>query len=433
MKITKFWFCFVFLLFTPSLVFPADSKPNVIIIIADDMGWKDTAFNGNTVVKTPALDEMARNAVHLDFFYAAGTVCCPGRYAILTGRQPLRGRVIGNVPDLRTQEQMMPRVLKAAGYRSGYFGKWHLGYKETAPVPMGFDEGIWSYGAFDLDATFDRRDGKPPIQTKGDGSLAIMDLAIDFIRENSQRLEPFLAMIAFTAPHRPHIAAPEFKALYKDLPEKESDFLGEISGLDAAVGKLREELKKLGIEKNTLVWFTSDNGGARKDSSDPSGKGKGALGARTISLIEWPLRFKPGRINVPCGHVDMLPTVTELAGLHLSENPIVDGISIVSVLERKSLNRRKPLMFLDALGNRNSVETDFVNNTWGIIIDNKLKLYVNQKRQPLRMYDIYKDEVERNNLIKEMPDIVTRMKAAFDEWKVSVKFSYEGKDLTDGQ
>lgn len=428
---------FIFILFFSCLtiVFAGEtgsSKPNIVLLIADDMGWLDTGYSGNAVVKTPVLDEMAAKGLRFDAFYASGNVCCPGRYAILTGRTPLRGGMIGNHSAIRPTEVLLPRGLKQAGYRTSYIGKWHIGYGKTAPDAMGFDEAIWTNGGFRLEGRLTTGNGKS-IDIQGDGSVAIMNLSIDFIRTQVKNQQPFFVTVAFSSPHRPHIAAPEFKALYKNLPEEEAHYFGQISGIDAALGKLREELRRLNIAEDTVLWFISDNGGTRKPSRDPAGKGKGNIGARTVGLMEWPGHIKqPRRITMPCDQVDVYPTILELSGGRVSGQPVLDGISLVPLVNGQMSDRRKPLGFLDLAVNQADLgKGDFLNETWGIWIDGKYKLVTRPagKRQPQSLYDIFEDTSEKENLAEKLPAVVDRMQAAFDEWRRSVKISYDGKEL----
>jgi arylsulfatase A-like enzyme len=419
-----------FFLITP--VSHASSKPNVVLIIADDMGWLDTGYSGNTVVKTPALDSMASNGIRFDYFYAAGPVCCPGRYAILTGRAPYRGGMHMNLRRIRQDEIILPRALKLGGYRSALFGKWHIGSAETNPVAMGYDQATWASKDFGLDAVFHVNDTKELLPTKGESSLAVMDLALQYIRTKSKEPNPFFVTVAFGSPHIPHTPAPEFKALYPKLNEKLRDYYGEISGMDSAIGKLRDELRALNIAENTLIWFMSDNGGHVKEALEPNGVGKGWIGSRTASVLEWPGHVKPMQSTMPCVHMDVYPTILELADIKVPDQPILDGVSLKPLLSGAKMQRPSPIGFVLWQGDRNLLpHINFPNETHGIWIDGKYKLIIAQegskeainKGGTTRLYDIYADPADKNNLLKKLPDLAAKMRQALDQWRASVQAS----------
>lgn len=410
------------------------ARPNIVVVVADDMGWRDTGYSGNPDVKTPNLDAMSGRGVRFDYFYAGQQMCSPGRFAILTGRTPFRTGLHA-LGSMRPQEVTTAKALKTVGYHTAHFGKWHLGHTVTSPVKMGFDEAIWNLNFYDLGASLKVGDTKEMIPLKGDTSVAVMDLALDFVRKQAAAKQPFFVQVCFGSPHSPHQAAEEFKALYKDLPEKRRDFLGEVSGLDAAVGNLHAELKKLGVAENTIVWFTSDNGGITPQSQDPSGKGKMSVGARTVALLEWPARVKPQQTSVPCGHVDIYPTLLDITGITMPNQPPLDGMSLVPLLHGTMKERTKPMGFMlrrDKIGKRSLDEVDFVRDTEGVWIDGKFRLVSHpagdQKPAQLALYDIFADPAHKTDLTAKQPDDVARMQKALDEWRASVRASFDGKD-----
>lgn len=157
----------------------AADKPNIVIVLADDMGWRDTGYQGNTSIKTPHLDDMASKGVRFDYFYPGQQSCSPGRFAIMTGRNPCRSG-LWSLGEMRPQEITVAQALKRAGYDTGQFGKWHLGNTTTSPAKMGFDKAIWSINFFDLGDSLRGGDTDGKIPLKGDTSVAVMDLALDF-------------------------------------------------------------------------------------------------------------------------------------------------------------------------------------------------------------------------------------------------------------
>jgi len=407
----------------------APKKPNVVIVVADDMGWKDTGYHGNKVVKTPNLDDMAAKGLQFDYFYPGQQMCSPGRFAILCGRNPCRTG-LHHLGAMRPQEITLAKLLKDNGYHTAQFGKWHLGNGPTSPAKVGFDKAIWTINYFDLGASLQVGDTKEKIELKGDTSVAAMDLAIEWIREQSKQKEPFFAYVCFGSPHSPHQAAPEFKALYKDLPEKKQNYWGEVSGLDTAVGNLRSELKKLGIADNTLVWLTSDNGGITPESQDPSGKGKQTIGCRTQGLIEWPsVVTKQITTNLPCGHVDMLPTILAATGVKYPDGRALDGVNLLPLIKGEAMKERgKPMGFILWNGKGGFDKADFVADTQGVWIDGNLKLIVEPKDGGVKLFDIQADPANKTDLATKQPDDVKRMRVALDDWRKNVRASFDGKD-----
>lgn len=407
----------------------ADTRPNVVIVLADDMGWRDTGYRGNPVVKTPHLDDMAAKGVRFDYFYPGQQMCSPGRFAIMCGRNPFRTG-LHHLGAMRPQEVTLARLLKDAGYATGQFGKWHLGGKETSPAKVGFDRAVWAINYYDLGASLQVGDTKEKVELKGDTSVACMGLALDWIRARAKEPAPFFAYVCFGSPHGPHRAADEFKALYKDLPEKKQDYWGEVSGLDAAVGNLRAELKKLGVADNTMLWFTSDNGGITPESQDPSGKGKMTIGCRTQGLLEWPaVATKPFATDLPCAHVDILPTVLAATGVKYPDARPLDGVDLMPLVRGGGAKERgKPLGFLLWNGKGGFDAVDFVKDVQGVWIDGGHKLVVEPGSGPAKLYDIHADPAHKTDLAAKMPEKVGAMRKALDEWRRGVRASYDGKD-----
>lgn len=412
------------------------SKPNIIFVVADDMGYKDTGYSGNPIVKTPHLDRMAAEGLRFDNFYSAAGTCSPGRMAILTGRTPMRARMTTTVGPMQEGEVTVAAALKTAGYQTGHFGKWGLGRDGTHPLKVGFDEAIWSKNYFDLGAAFflgdsDKRE-EAPVKTTGDTSLAIMKIALDFIGKHAQSKKPFFAQICFGSPHAPHQAAEEFRKLYSDLPENEQNLWGEISGLDAAIGNLREELRRLNIADNTLVWFVSDNGGISGTSGIEK---KGRIGARTIGLLEWPRKIpKPVQSQVPVCHVDMYPTVLDIAGVTMQHQPVIDGISLLPLFDGKMERRPKPLGFAAGryAGNSDPISCEIQNSAW---IDGRYMLRLDAPTKQritdsATLYDILADPGQAKDIADQHPQEVQRMLKAMAPWHESVKASFTGKDYT---
>ena len=332
----------------------AADRPNVVLVMADDQGWGDMAYNGHPHLKTPHFDALAREGVRFDHFHAAAPVCSPTRASVLTGRTPNRMGTFKWGHPIRPHETTLAHVLKSAGYRTGHFGKWHLGSVQkdgrSTPGKCGFDEWVSAPNFFDLDPVLSDR-GKA-VQFKGDSSDVTADLAVKFLRDCAGKKQPFLAVVWFGSPHAPHQALPADREPYAGRPAAEANFLGEITAMDRAFGRIRAELKSLGLTNDTILWYCSDNGALPKVGSTGGRRGyKGQVyegGLLVPALLEWPARYpKPRVIQTPCVTSDIYPTVLEWTGTKADHQPPLDGISLVPILDGKAESRSKPIGFWD--------------------------------------------------------------------------------------
>jgi len=332
----------------------AADKPNIVLVLADDQGWGDMAYNGRTELKTPNFDKAAAAGLRFDRFYAAAPVCSPTRASIMTGRHPNRSGVFKWGYPLRPQETTIAEALKTVGYATAHFGKWHLGSvrrdSPAHPGAQGFDEWFSAPNFFDNDPILSRRG--EAVQTQGESSAVTVDAALDWIREQASADRPFLAVVWFGSPHAPHRAIDSDRDLYADQPEGMRDFLGEVTGMDRAFGKLRATLSDLGIRDDTILWYTSDNGALPKVGSSGGKRGfKGAVyegGLLVPAILEWPTRLPaPRRIDVRCNTSDIYPTLLEISGAAVEQQPPLDGISLVPLIDGRMDSRPKPMGFWD--------------------------------------------------------------------------------------
>ena len=300
------WFLLVLAaaVFRP-VVLVAEEKPtNVILMMSDDQGWGDAGYNGHKILKTPHLDAMAAAGLRFNRFYSSSPVCSPTRGSCLTGRHPYRyGILYANAGGptalsrylLPKEEITLAEVLSGRGYRTGHFGKWHLGDFEgktrSAPSDHGFDE--WFSTARKVatlhpDAASYRHNGnKVAGPLKGDDSKIIMDKAIPFIRSAVKQKKPFFAVIWFHTPHLPILAAEKHRKLYPGRKDKEKHYWGALTARDEQVGRLRETLRELDAARDTMLWFTSDNGPeGKKEGSGSPGPPADCAGASGASLRE---------------------------------------------------------------------------------------------------------------------------------------------------
>lgn len=313
-------------------------RPNIVLVMSDDQGWGDVGYNGHPHLKTPNLDAACAAGLRFDNFYAAAPSCSPTRASVLTGRHPNRMGVFSWGHSIRPQEITLAEALKAQGYVTGHFGKWHLGsIRADSPVnpgANGFDRWVSASNFYDLDP--EMSDQGRDVKFKGEGSLVTADLAIDWITQQAGGDAPFFAVVWFGSPHLPHNAAPEFAALYPDRPKREREYFGEISGLDAAFGRIRAALAEAGAKDDTLVWFCSDNGALPVGDAGDARGGKHAVyegGLRVPAFIEWPAGIPaPARTPIRSCTYDMFPTLLEIAGVDAGSR-VLDGISLVPLLK----------------------------------------------------------------------------------------------------
>lgn len=444
-------------------------RPNIVLCMADDQGWGDVAYHGHPVLKTPHLDEMAAQGLRLDHFYAAAPVCSPTRGSVLTGRHPNRYGCFSWGHTIRPQEITIAEALKRVGYATGHFGKWHVGPvradSRLCPGASGFDRWLSTPNFYDLNPLMS--DQGRVVQKHGDSSIIAAEAAIDFIRQVAREGRPFLAVVWFGSPHSPHRALPEDKALYKDQPEHLQNFYGEITALDRAVGMLRHALQESGIRENTLLWYTSDNGAIQVGSTGGLRGRKGTLyegGIRVPCVIEWPAKISSRRSDFVSGTVDIYPTVLEIAKVTISEQPPLDGMSLVPLLEgHQPSQREKPLGFWvypvagiqttsekilaqllaeqegespsspppqneDVIAQQYPEDQLVGRSAW---LDWPFKLHriTNQAGDiKWELYNLSVDPKESNDLTSQEPDLVRQMAAALENWQKSVLRSLNGKD-----
>ncbi|MBD3266068.1 sulfatase-like hydrolase/transferase [bacterium] len=435
----------------------AKQQPNIILCMTDDQGWGDTGYNGHPILKTPNLDAMSREGITFTRWYSGAPVCSPTRGSCLTGRHPYRyGIYFANSGHIKSQEFLLAEALKEMGYTTGHFGKWHLGTLTTKikesnrggprgkehyapPWENGFD------ACFSTEAKvptynpmINPQNGEPyrtyywtgPGQRakenlEGDDSRIIMDRAIPFIKNAAQNQTPFFAVIWFHTPHLPVVAGEKHRALYKNQNEQAQHYYGCISAMDEQVGRLRTSLKELGVYDNTMLWFCSDNGPEGKKKNDHNGSAKHLRGrkrslyeggVRVPGLMTYPAMFdKPKTLSIPCSTSDYLPTILDMLGYQRKGKPEpIDGISLLPILQENEKKRPFPIAF----ESRNQLA----------LIDNRYKIYSNDKGKTFELYDIVSDPSESQNLAGNKPDLVKRMKTNLLQWRQSCERSNRGED-----
>ncbi len=331
-------------------------KPNIVFILADDLGWKDVGYQGSDFHETPNLDALAKKGMVFSNGYAGAGNCAPSRACLLSGQYTPRHHVfavgdtnrgpkslmrmipIPNKSGLPPGQVTLAEALKAAGYKTGIFGKWHLGGKDgAAPSAQGFDT------EFDSRANPNAKRDEP---TDPKGAYSLTKAACAFIEKN--KTEPFFVYLPHHAIHSALEARPEtlkkFKAKKPGTQHKSALYAACLYDLDDAIGVLLKKLDELKLADNTLVVFTSDNGGTQQSSQEPLRGNKGCYyegGVREPFIARWPGVIKPGSAcAVPIINVDLFPTFLAAAGAEVPKDKVLDGESLVPLLKgEKALNR----------------------------------------------------------------------------------------------
>lgn len=331
----------------PSFAAPAAAtaapRPNIVFILSDDHGWADVGWHGPTI-KTPHLDRLAAAGAILEHFYVQ-PVCSPTRAALLTGRYPMRhGLQVGVVRPwahygLPLEERTLPQMLQAAGYTTAITGKWHLGHFDPAYLPTrrGFDHqyghynGNIDYFSHERDGGFDWHRDDRVNRDEGYSTHLIAREAVRLIQEKPAD-QPLFLYVPFNAVHAPHQVPDSYKAPYAALPEPRRTYAGMVAAEDEAIGQIVAALEAKGLRQNTLIIWSSDNGGpspGRVTSNGPLRAGKGTLyegGVRVCAFATWDGHIKPGTIvQAPLHIVDWYPTLARLAGASLTQKLPLDG------------------------------------------------------------------------------------------------------------
>lgn len=407
----------------------ADRLPNVVIILADDLGYGDVSYHGATDIRTPHIDSLAREGLRFDSFRANSNVCSPTRAALLTGRFPDRAGVPGVIRfhlenswgRLADDVTLLPKALKPAGYRSAIVGKWHLGLNEPdTPLDRGFDvfHGFLGdmmddyYNHLRHGENFMRRQ-RETITPEGHATELFTQWACDWVREQSVRPEPFLLYLAYNAPHAP-IQPPEdwlqrIRERSPGLTEKRAKFVALTEHMDDGIGKLLATLKDTGIEQNTLVIFTSDNGGDMPNgaSAGPFRSHKGHMyegGLRVPCAVRWPGVVKRGsRTAFPALTMDLYATLVDLAGQPFPAR--IDAVSLLPTLRGET----QPVPDRVQYFVRREGGVQFFGKTNDSVIRGEWKLVHNGPTSPLELFNLKSDPAEETNLAEQAPQIYREM------------------------
>lgn len=416
----------------------AVEKPNIIFVFADDWGYGDLGIHGSSFCKTPRLDRMAAEGIDFQNFTVNHPVCSPSRTAVMTGQFPARHCVHqhfstmahhlrAGMPDwLDPQAPMLPRMLKEAGYATAHFGKWHLCNDQIPDGPMPPEYGYDEFGAFNLPSR--AAEQMPTAET--------CSRAIDFIKRHKDR--SFFVNLWLHETHTPHYPQEKYLQQFQHLDERQQVYAAVVAEADAGVGSVLDALKENGIDKNTLVIFSSDNGpertGTKKEQDDAStGPGLGSFysvgekgelkgrkrslyagGVRVPFIARWPGVIPAGRVDRASvlTAVDLLPTLLAVAGQPLPNDYQQDGENIVPALKGEAFQRERPIFWEWAPAREHP-------ETWPHqgIRDGKWKLLINEKLGRVELYDIEKDWAETTNVADAHSQVVQQLTQQIHAWK----------------
>lgn len=430
---------FVFAAFLCSATFAEERQPNVVFLLADDLGWGDLSCHGSGFIKTPNIDRLASEGMDFQQFYTTSPVCSPSRAGFMTGRFPARFRIhsaiggvrknidVGQVDWLDPQAVTLPRLLQGAGYVTGHFGKWHLqsGQADDAPLPAAY--GVDEYALF---AGTAHPDAERTIEHD-----EIWDAAADFIRRHHDR--PFFVNVWMHETHLAHYPSEVSLELNQHLDERQRIYAAVATDADRGVGQVLGVLEELGLTGETIVIFSSDNGPENTHASmmemrggyggyysvGETGGHKGRKrslydgGTGTPFIVRWPGRVPAGRVDESSvlSATDLLPTVCAAVGVDLPADYAGDGESVLSAWEGGEF-RRSRAIFWDWNG------TDRPPTNWPrwAVRDGDWKLLVNDDGSRRELYRMSEDGSESTDRAGENSELVSRLGAELDAWRESL-------------
>lgn len=403
----------------------APPRPNVLLILIDDMGYADVACYGSKDIRTPNIDRLAKEGVRLTDCYSNGPVCTPTRCGLMTGRYQQRfGLEWALGPGVKgygllPHNNTIARYLKNAGYRTGAFGKWHLGYEpEVGPNRHGFDEyfGLLSgnvdhYSHKEINEEEDWYEDTKPVKVDGYSTELIRDRAVRFLDRSDPR--PFFAYVPFNAVHWP-FQGPGHPEDVRHRPTwfkgtRPGEYKPMLEAIDEAIGRILAKLESKGVLDQTLVIFTNDNGGERLSDNTPFFHHKGTLwegGIRVPGIVRWPGHVPKGRVSAqPAMSMDFTATIADACGVKPDPAQPFDGISLLPVLSGRS-----PIVertFFWRINRADRKQRACRKGNWKWITDSGFD----------QLFDLAQDPGERNDLSYQHPDRTKQMEALVDNWE----------------
>ena len=427
-------------------------RPNVILLLTDDQGYGDVARHGNPYIKTPNMDRLHDEGVRFTDFHVSPT-CSPTRSSIMTGRHEFKS---GITHTIRERERMslkattIAQLLKSAGYSTGIFGKWHLG--DAAPYQpgqRGFDE-VFIHGCGGIGQIYPGTCGDAPgnkyfnpailhnnrfEKTEGYCTDVFFGQAARWINERRKSKAPFFAYITPNAPHGPLDCPEKYQRIYANmnLPEPVQKFYGMITNIDDNIGKLLGNLKDWGIDRDTLFIFMNDNGTATGAGIFNAGmRGNKATpyqgGTRACGFFRWTGTLKPADATQLAAHIDIFPTLAELAGAGIPNDVKLDGRSLVPLLKNPNAPWQDRYLFThvgrweQGKGAESKYAKCRVRNSRFSMVS------MGPREKNWELFDLKSDPGENTNVLAQFPDEAKRLETAYDRWWEEILLCLENED-----
>jgi len=440
---------FSFSIINLGLSLSAQTQPNVVILLADDLGYKDVGCYGGPV-QTPAIDQLAKDGVRFTDFYSGCAVCSPSRATLLTGRHHIRTGVYSWIHDegqnshLLLSERTIAEILKDRGYSTAHIGKWHLGLptkNRSKPTPShhGFDYWFTTWNNASPSHKNPNnfiRNGQAVGPLEGYSCQLVADEAIDWLDNHRHPKAPFFLNLWFHEPHAPIAAPDEIVSTYGELKDKAAIYSGTIDNTDRAISRIVEKLQTMGVRENTLIIYASDNGSYRDDRVDNLRGKKGSNwdgGIRVPGIFSWPALIPKNRVEKqPAGLVDVLPTLCGLLNLELPQDRMIDGSDLSSLLRGKpdSFKRHQP-MFWHLQKSRPIVamrdgdfslvaNPDYEIPTTNMFQERWIPKVKNRGYKDFQLFDLSNDPGQMENIASDNPELLKKLKAKLLEINQSI-------------
>ena len=412
------------------------NKPNVLLIITDDMGWADLSSYGAEDVRTPHIDGLAREGIRLTDFYSNGVLCTPTRAGLISGRYQQRYGLEAALPSpgvaggdrgLPATGWSLPQLLKNNGYATALIGKWHLGYKpEFNPNRHGFDYFFGLKSGYHDYYTHNGGDGKPdfwendkPIEVRGYTTDLVTQRAVKFIEQNAGR--PFFIDVAYNAPHWPY-QVPDAPSVAPDharhvmpgdsIGSTRADYVAMVERVDRGVGELLGTLERLGLAGNTIVIFTNDNGGEWLSNNGPLFNRKWTVwegGIRVPAIFRWPGRIPAGKVSGQVGiTMDLTASILAATGSSVPADAHLEGMDLFPILQGRAPEVERTLFWRTRVGNRVQKAVRF--GAWKLVIDGTHTF----------IFNLRSDMGERNDLANRRQDIAQKLRPLLAAWERDV-------------
>jgi arylsulfatase A-like enzyme len=416
-------FSFLLTIFSLIYCFTAEAqsaKPNILLILTDDLGYHDVSYYGTKDLRTPNIDQLCKGGMRFDNFYSNSPVCSPTRASLMTGRYPDHVGVPGLIRYLDPSAILLPALLKKAGYHTALIGKWNLGLESpNLPNEKGFD--LFHGWLEDMmeDYTIKRRSGKnymrlnqDSIDPKGHATDVFTAWSVEYIRERGKQQEPFFIFLSYNAPHFP-VQPPQayidkIKKREPGISETRAKLVAFIEQTDDAIGRVISTLKETGQYENTLIIFTSDNGGHLPTGANngPARDGKQSMyegGLRVPAFVSWPKVVQAGTVSQQVDlSMDIFPTLAELAGVKIEHR--IEGRSFLPTLKGMAMNEADRVLYFTRREGG-----PYGGKAYHAIRQGDWKLLQNSPYQPMELYNLKEDPLEKNDLAKSNPDVYKKL------------------------